>query len=120
MAIIMVIDDDPGIQMALGAILEDEGHEVLIAGDGIEALAMLAGPLPDLILLDIMMPQLDGVALLAELEARQMARGVPIVVLTADRQMTVGRLPTPPADYITKPFELEELIEVVERLTPPS
>lgn len=116
MAMILVIDDDPGIQMALSAILEDEGHQVMIAGDGIQALAVLEGAEPDLILLDIMMPQLDGIALMRELDRRQLARSVPIVVLTADRQMSQARLPIAPAGYIAKPFELDELIEVVERL----
>lgn len=116
--LILVVDDDPGVQQTIGSILEDEGYRVVCAGNGHEALAQLDGGAvePALIVLDLQMPVMDGYAFAAALSARGTRRPPPLMVLTAD-----GRAPEKAArvgadGYLTKPFALIALLEQVERL----
>jgi CheY-like chemotaxis protein len=114
---ILVVDDDPLIQLTVRSILEDEGYTVVSAGDGLEALAHLADVRPAAILLDITMPRMDGYAFAAELERRSLRDGTPIIVLTAD-----GRAPEKAArvgadGYLTKPFMLPTLLAELDRVT---
>ncbi|HYN87372.1 MAG TPA: response regulator, partial [Ardenticatenaceae bacterium] len=67
---VLVVEDDVGLQETLAAVLEFEGYEVLIARDGIEALEVLGNGIPGLILLDLMMPRMDGFAFVKELQLR--------------------------------------------------
>jgi CheY-like chemotaxis protein len=114
---ILVVDDDPLIQLTVRGILEDEGYTVVSAGDGLEALARLADVHPAAILLDITMPRMDGYTFAAELERRGLRDGTPIIVLTAD-----GRAPEKAArvgadGYLTKPFMLPTLLAELDRVT---
>lgn len=116
---ILVVDDDPALQFTLSTLLEDEGYQVAVAGDGLEALDSLDGSTPNLILLDIAMPRMDGFAFVEQLSSRGLRQGIPIVVLTAD-----GRAPQKAAQigadgYLAKPFELTALLSQVARLAPP-
>jgi CheY-like chemotaxis protein len=115
---ILLVDDDRGLQQAIGAILEDEGYDVIPAFDGLDALAKLAARPPDLILLDIGMPNLDGLGFAEELRRRAVLPAMPILVLTADEHASAKARSVGAADFLNKPFQLEELVQRVSNLLP--
>jgi DNA-binding response OmpR family regulator len=113
---VLVVDDEAPMRMALEDILKADGYRVLTAADGQTGLALALDEKPDLILLDVMMPKLDGLALCAEL--RRVAAVVPVLMLTArglveDR---VAGLDTGADDYLVKPFSTDELLARVRAL----
>ena len=110
MSRILIIEDERPMRAALADALEGEGYRVLTAADGEEGLARALSETPDLILLDLMMPRLDGYALCAEL--RQRANTVPILILTAKGRLEdrVKGLDLGADDYLVKPFSTEELL----------
>jgi DNA-binding response OmpR family regulator len=107
---ILIIEDERPMRTALADVLEAEGHRVLTAADGEEGLQRALAEKPDLILLDLMMPRLDGYAVCAEL--RRLANPVPILILTAKGQLEdrVKGLDLGADDYLVKPFSTEELL----------
>jgi len=107
---ILIIEDERPMRTALVDVLEAEGHRVLAAADGEEGLQRALAEKPDLILLDLMMPRLDGYAVCAEL--RRLANPVPILILTAKGQLEdrVKGLDLGADDYLVKPFSTEELL----------
>jgi DNA-binding response OmpR family regulator len=115
---ILVVDDDPTILRLLQINLEMEGHEVLTAEDGHAALATLRQEAPEVVLLDVMMPGLDGWQVCEQIRADATIAATPVVFLSAraqdsdrDRGTEAG------ADaYVTKPFDPMALVELVERL----
>ncbi len=104
------------MRMALEDILKAAGYRVLTAADGEAGMALAAGEKPDLILLDIMMPKLDGLAVCGEL--RRQALDVPVLMLTARGQVEdrVAGLDTGADDYLVKPFSTDELLARVRAL----
>lgn len=111
-ATILVVEDEPGIQEVLKFNLGQHGHDVLVAPDAEEALKLLRGALPDLILLDWMLPGMSGIELARRLRADPRLKNVPIIMLTArteERDKVLG-LDTGADDYITKPFSPRELM----------
>jgi signal transduction histidine kinase/AraC-like DNA-binding protein len=80
---VLVVDDDPGILEMHSRLIEQTGRQVLQAHNGREALTLIEQKTPDLILLDLMMPEMDGFAVLDELHARESTRGIPVIILTA-------------------------------------
>ena len=111
-ATILVVEDEPGIQELLKFNLGQHGHDVLVAGDTDEAMHSLRGALPDLILLDWMLPGQPGVDFARRLRADQRLKDIPIIMLTAraeERDKVLG-LETGADDYITKPFSPKELM----------
>ena len=112
---ILVIDDEEAIHDVLGDELAKEGYKVVHAAGGREGLRMARDVSPDLITLDIIMPDLDGWSVLKELKADPELRRVPVVLMTimADRDMgyALGA-----ADYITKPFERDAVVQAIKRL----
>ncbi len=111
-ASILIVEDEPAIQEVLKFNLGLHGHEVLVAGSAEEASRMLHGPLPDLILLDWMLPGMSGVDLAKRLRADARVRDIPIIMLTAraeERDKVLG-LEIGADDYITKPFSPRELM----------
>lgn len=110
LARILVIEDELPMRTALKDCLESEGYRVLTAADGEEGLKRALEEKPDLLLLDIMMPRLDGYALCAEL--RRLGNRVPILMLTAKGQVEdrVKGLDVGADDYLVKPFSTEELL----------
>jgi CheY-like chemotaxis protein len=113
---ILVVDDDPLIQQTVAGILEDEGYDVVLAGDGLEALESLDVAQPAAILLDISMPRMDGYAFVAELDRRGLRTVLPIVVLTADGRAAEKAARTGAQGYLPKPFTLESLLDAVARV----
>jgi DNA-binding response OmpR family regulator len=116
MSRILVIEDETPMRTALADILTDEGYRVLAAADGETGLKKAVEEKPDLILLDIMMPRLDGYAVCAELRRR--ANPVPVLMLTAKGMVEdrVKGLDVGADDYLVKPFSTEELLARVRAL----
>jgi DNA-binding response OmpR family regulator len=118
MARIFIVDDDTDIRQLVAYELVDEGHEVSVAKDGAEALEVLLESSLDLVVLDIMMPRVDGFEVLQRLNEAAARDDVKVLILTAkgserdwEQGFALG------ADmYMTKPFDPEELIEAVREL----
>ena len=106
---ILVVDDDPNVQRLLQYTLKQEGYEVVVASDGAEGFRLWGAEAPDLILLDVMLPRLDG---LEVSRAIRRTSTVPIVMLTAraDTIDVVVGLEAGADDYVRKPFEVPELV----------
>jgi two-component system OmpR family response regulator len=114
---ILVVDDDPDCTAMLQQILESEGHQVHTEGDGAAALRALSLYWPDLMLLDVMLPGLDGLDVCARVRAMQRDRPyLPIILLTALHARTYRALGAlQGADgYVTKPFDLDTLLATVQ------
>ncbi len=113
---ILIIEDELAMRTALADILATEGHRVLVAQDGETGLERALAEKPDLMLLDIMLPRLDGFALCAELRRR--GRLEPILMLTAKGQIEdrVTGLDAGADDYLVKPFSTDELLARVRAL----
>jgi len=111
---ILVVDDDPDIRELLFTALEDEGFEVFPAGNGQEALAAIRTFRPDVIVLDLMMPVMDGWQFAKELRARD--EDIPLVLLSAARDLSTHAKNLAAADVIEKPFDLAELLPKIARV----
>jgi two-component system OmpR family response regulator len=109
---LLVVDDEPTMRELLSASLRFAGFEVAAAATGAEALAAVATALPDLIVLDIMLPDMDGLEVVRRLRQRVRPGQVPVLFLTArdTTQDKVDGLSAGGDDYVTKPFSVEELI----------
>lgn len=116
--IILVVEDDTALRTLLTEILELEGYEVITARDGFDALNKLNNRLPVLILLDLMMPEMDGIALLEELERRNLRSKIPIIVISADHLAEKKLRHVRPEGYLPKPLEIEDLLVEVTRFVP--
>ena len=115
---ILICDDDPAILRVLEVNLEVEGYDVLLARHGEEAIEVAAAEHPDLIILDIMMPRLDGYQTAERLKSMDKTRDIPVVFLSAKAQQSdidKGRS-YGVESYLTKPFDPNDLLDVVERL----
>lgn len=122
---ILVVDDDPDILEAISMILESQGYQVVTAQDGIEALANLKAEKPALMILDLLMPKMDGFAVCKELQDPRWAkyRDIPILILTSVREEASRRryeletgLELDVDDYVEKPVSPDTLLERVGRL----
>jgi DNA-binding response OmpR family regulator len=113
---VLIIEDELPMRTALADVLTGEGYRVLTAADGEQGLNRAISEKPDLILLDIMMPKLDGYAVCTEL--RRLSVPVPILMLTAKGQMEdrVTGLDAGADDYLVKPFSTEELLARIRAL----
>ena len=111
MSRILVVDDEPDLVWAVKYALLDEGHEVLTAGDGLQALALARQERPDLFVLDIVMPGLDGIEVCREARRDLRLASVPILFLSSHDavQDRVRGLDEGGDDYLCKPFDLTEL-----------
>jgi two-component system response regulator MprA len=107
---VLVVDDDKAVRESLRRSLEFNGYDVTLAADGAEALAGIAAAAPDAVVLDVMMPRLDGIETTKALRAA--GNDVPILVLTARDAVgdRVEGLDAGADDYLTKPFALQELL----------
>lgn len=110
-ATVLVVDDDPDTVATMRDILEEEGHTVLEARNGREALHVALQTLPDLVLLDLNMPEMDGRAFLAALEHSPTLAGVTVVVLS-------GAADAPRVAYecVSKPLRLDTLLGLIDRV----
>lgn len=116
---IMIVDDEPDTVDLVKLVLETEGYETSVAYSGQEALDKINVERPDLVLLDIMMPQLDGWAVRKEIVENEDTKDIPVVMLTAKAQpldKMIGLHVVGVTDYITKPFGRQELIDRVRKV----
>ncbi len=111
----LVVDDDPDILEALSEILEAEGYNVMRARNGQEALTCLAATPPALILLDLMMPVMDGWEFAQRMRQQPAVAQIPIIVLSADRNVGAKARDIGAVGHLPKPFELNDLLEMVHR-----
>ena len=117
MQLILFLDDNPDVRLALTTLLLDEGYEVAEASDGDLGLEVARERKPDLILLDLMMPRMDGFATLRELKSDENLADVPVVVLTARRgseDMALARA-LGATDYLNKPWNEGGLESAVKK-----
>ncbi len=115
---IMVVDDDANIRAVLKHRFEREKYSVRVATDGADALQQIGTERPDLIVLDLMMPEMDGIQFLSRLRGNPKTQYVPVIVLTAlgrtpysDKTRELGA-----AGLVTKPFSPRQLVEEVRRV----
>lgn len=108
---ILAVDDDVDILDVLEMSLDSDGFDVITASDGLAAIEKAKSHVPDLILLDLMMPKMDGFEVIDNLRANSQTRAIPVIMLTARAQITekLQGLDAGADDYITKPFDLKEL-----------
>lgn len=111
---VLVVDDDASLRQSVAQVLEEEGYTVDHATDGLAALSQVEQHRPDLILLDVLMPNMNGRQVLEELRRRSETRSIPILVMSAvsgietNRSMALGA-----SDIVEKPFDLDELLNKV-------
>jgi DNA-binding response OmpR family regulator len=115
---ILIVDDEPSIVISLEYLMKREGFEVAVAADGEAALAAVAARPPDLVILDVMMPKLNGFEVCQRLRAEPAWRGVRVLMLTAKgREAELQKGLSLGADaYVTKPFSTRDLVAEVRRL----
>lgn len=113
---VLVVDDEPDIRATVSAMLEIEGYEVAEATNGADALVAVESDPPDVILLDMRMPVLDGWGFAAELHRR--GHRIPIVVMTAARDAARWAAEIAASSFIAKPFGYDDLLRAVERARP--
>ena len=118
---VLLVDDEPGIQVVISARLASKGYEVLVAKDGQEGLNLARTESPDIVLLDLMLPKLDGYKVCRMLKFDKAFENIPIVIFSAkgsdaDKKLAeqVG------ADaYLVKPFDMELFTQTIQRLLGP-
>ncbi|PWB76958.1 MAG: two-component system response regulator, partial [Candidatus Methylomirabilota bacterium] len=115
MALILVADDEKSLRLTLTDALQREGHSVLTAADGAEAIDICGRLSPDLILLDLILPDVNGIQLLKRIWR---PTGPPIIIMTAygEVRSAVEAMRHHAYDYICKPFDLEELRLILRRV----
>jgi DNA-binding response OmpR family regulator len=115
---ILVVDDDPYILMSLEFLMKKSGYEVHVARNGTEALDIISREIPDLILLDIMMPDVDGYAICERVKKSNVWKHIKVVFLSAKtREADVQKGYSLGASlYVSKPFSTKELVKSVKEL----
>jgi CheY-like chemotaxis protein len=115
-ALILVVDDEYSITEVLEAALIDAGHEVISAMNGRQALERLQQRRPDLILLDLMMPIMDGAAMLDAMRKDPAGSDIPVVIMSSLPEAAIpGAVKAPYRAFLRKPFKLRALIDAVNR-----
>ncbi|MFN7854979.1 MAG: PleD family two-component system response regulator [Acidovorax sp.] len=122
MASILVIDDEPLILENLGKFLRFQGHDVIKAHNGQEALIQIEEHLPDMIFCDVVMPRMDGLSLLVRLQSNEKTRSIPFVILSASAEIErlKSALSQGASAYVVKPFNLAEIGRLLELHLPPN
>jgi len=115
---ILVVEDDPNLAVILKFNLESTGYRVDIARDGVDGLKRIWDERPDLVVLDIMMPRMDGWEVLESVRSDPSLRRLPVIILTNKREdESIARGWSAGADfYLTKPFEMADLLLVTKRI----
>ena len=114
---VLVVDDDPVILRLLRVNFEMGGYDVITAGDGVEGLVAARSEHPDIVVSDVMMPRMDGLALAAALKADPLFTAIPVILLSAKAQNADVDAGLEVADdYVTKPFDPLELLDRVAAL----
>jgi diguanylate cyclase len=116
---LLVVDDDPMAARLITDVAVASGYDVIKAANGKEGVALAASQTPDLILMDIMMPEMDGYTAISHLKGNPKTARIPVIMLTAvgfdlNRHMAMNM---GAADYIIKPFDIKELVEKIGKHT---
>lgn len=119
---VLIVDDEPNIVISLEFLMKREGYEVFVANDGEAALQQIASHLPDLVLLDVMLPKRNGFEVCQQLRGNPDWAGVKVVMLTAKgRDTEVAKGMALGADaYMTKPFSTKDLVAQVKQMLGPA
>lgn len=114
---ILVIEDDASVRTLLSKALLARGYEVETSEDGLAALTRLEAFQPDLIIVDIMMPRLDGMTFVRAIKGHRKTQPIPVIFLTAknDPRTMIEGINLGAKFYVTKPFQIDELISKVEK-----
>ncbi len=114
---ILIVEDEQDIREAVQASLASRGYWVILAADGEEGLRKVKSEKPDLVLLDIVMPKLDGWQVLKAIRDDEATRDVPVVMLTANRETSslIESQSQKATDYLMKPFDIEKLLRFINR-----
>ena len=120
--IILIIDDEPDTLTYFSSLLQDEGFETMVAENGEEGLKKVAEKIPDLITLDITMPETSGVRCYRELRENEAYKKIPVIMITGVSEkfqdfISSRRQVPPPDGYLSKPVDEKELIDLVHKLT---
>jgi len=116
--VILVADDDEGLRAAHTSVLESCGHAVLCAGDGLDAITLAQIHAPDLVLMDLEMPRMNGLEAVAALESRPSTAGIPVIMVSArgDADMRAKASALGCAAYLVKPIALHTLLGEIGRV----
>ena len=118
---VLVVDDDPDAREFLTTVLQDNGFSATMAQDGDEAIAMIEKAAPDLIALDIAMPEKSGVAVYRKLKEDDRLKTIPVIIITGISEdfktfISSRRQVPPPEGYIAKPVDFEQFLNMVRDL----
>ena len=114
---ILSVDDDPSVRRLVQSVLKTHGYEVISASDGLEALVKVKKELPDLIVLDVMMPEVNGYEVCFQLRFNKEFQEIPIILLTSrDEEIDTKLREQTNIEYLQKPLDTQLLIEKVHRM----
>jgi DNA-binding response OmpR family regulator len=115
---VLVVDDNDDLREMLGTFLEIDGWQVFTAASGEEGIIMAEKELPNLILLDVMMPKMDGITMFKHLQSNDATKDIPVIFVSAHifSQEIIKYIETGIAGVITKPFTLEELLFQIHKI----
>lgn len=119
--LVLVVDDEPDVRIFISTVLEDHGYRTMLAEDGVDALAKLRQERPDLISLDVTMPEKSGVRFYRELKSDEQLKGIPIIMVTGmsgefQHFISTRQQVPPPEGYLAKPIDENEILALVGRL----
>ena len=114
---ILVLEDEPAVQTLINKQLVAQGFQVTVAGDGLDGLMKLEADKPDLIICDVMMPNLDGMEFVKAIKAHGDTQRIPVIFLTAktDPRSMIDGINVGARFYVTKPFQLDDLLGKIKR-----
>ena len=114
---ILIIEDDPSVRTLLDKSLTAKGYKISLVKDGVEGLTALESERPDLIVVDVMMPRLDGMTFVKAIKGNDSTSPIPVIFLTAknDPRSMIDGINVGAKFYVTKPFQLDELVSKIEK-----
>ena len=119
---VLVVDDEPDVREYLTALLEDNDFEVVTAEDGAEALQAVQAKAPDIITLDITMPEKSGVRFYRDLRENEALKHIPVIMVTGisndfEKFISSRKQVPPPEGYMSKPIDRDKILKMIEELT---
>jgi CheY-like chemotaxis protein len=120
MAVVLVVDDEFGIANLLADVLSDEGHRVMVAANGHEALKRAEEESPDLVITDFMMPVMDGAQLIKAMAESPELKDVPVFLMSSAPEVAIRDKCSGYALFIRKPFRIYDIVDLVARVVSPA